>query len=285
MILACPACSTRYVVPDSAIGVEGRTVRCAKCRHSWFQTGVEMPASSGDMPGSAMASPSGAAVAGKIVWKSSPLAADASPRVVMARGRVVQGEGEAPAEPAKVGLAPMRPRTEISFAPIGDDHLKGKAKGESRSRFDRSPPFEQRASRTGLWTGLAVAFALVVAGLGTAVTMYGVPDWVPLPRPVFGGGHKDLRLSFPRERQDRRTLPGGAEYFGASGTITNTGREAQTVPPIRVVLRDQDNKIVYRFDIAPPRRSLEPGETMTVNQAVTDVPKDARVAEIGWKPE
>jgi len=42
MIIACPACSTRYAVPDSAIGVDGRTVRCAKCRHSWFQEGPEL---------------------------------------------------------------------------------------------------------------------------------------------------------------------------------------------------------------------------------------------------
>ncbi len=43
MIIACPACATRYAVPDSAIGVDGRTVRCAKCRHSWFQDGPALP--------------------------------------------------------------------------------------------------------------------------------------------------------------------------------------------------------------------------------------------------
>jgi len=35
MILACPACSATFKIPDGAIPPEGRKVRCAKCKHSW----------------------------------------------------------------------------------------------------------------------------------------------------------------------------------------------------------------------------------------------------------
>lgn len=36
MILQCPECMARYLVPDSSIKAAGRNVRCAKCSHTWF---------------------------------------------------------------------------------------------------------------------------------------------------------------------------------------------------------------------------------------------------------
>src|SRR5918993_1507093 len=149
MIIACPACTTRYVVPDTAIGLEGRTVRCAKCRHSWFQ----------DPPELAQSEP-----------EPAPAAAPEVPR---------------PLSPPPVDPAP---------------------------------------------------FALA--------------------RP-------DLQLDFPADQQERRQLPNGTEYFGASGTITNVGGEAQSVPPILIVLRDGRDRIVYSFEVQPPKRSLAPGESVT----------------------
>ncbi|HEX8059225.1 MAG TPA: thioredoxin, partial [Novosphingobium sp.] len=127
-------------------------------------------------------------------------------------------------------------------------------------------------------------FAAVVLGLVAAVAKFGLPDWVPLARATFGQAEPDLVLDFPPNRQDRRTLPNGTEFFGASGTVTNVGQTRRAVPTILIVLRDGRERIVYSYEVAPPKRVLAPGESMTVNEAVTDVPKTARVAEIGWKP-
>jgi predicted Zn finger-like uncharacterized protein len=37
MILTCPACTTKYAIADTALGPEGRKVKCVSCGHKWFQ--------------------------------------------------------------------------------------------------------------------------------------------------------------------------------------------------------------------------------------------------------
>ena len=55
------------------------------------------------------------------------------------------------------------------------------------------------------------------------------------------------------------------------------------VPTLLIVLRDAGNHIVYSWEVTPPKSVLAPGEAMPVIEAVTDIPRSAKYAEIGWK--
>jgi len=273
MIIACPACATRYVVPDSAIGAEGRTVRCAKCRHSWFQ---DPPVLELGEP-AAVAPPDVAPPARPAETAPAP---ERSPVPPVERPRFVvpPPPSSEPEVPPPLSAEPVQPHVGEATSSEFDALESGS------SQFEAAPPFRRRRNTLKLWTWAAAIFAVLAAGAMAAVSYWGLPDWVPVSRPTFDVGQPDLQLDFPADQQERRQLPNGIEYFGASGTITNIGSEARNVPPILIVLRDARDRIVYSFEVQPPKRSLAPGESVTVNEAVTDVPRSARSAEIGWKP-
>lgn len=153
---------------------------------------------------------------------------------------------------------------------------------DTTSQFDYEPPFRGRRNPIKLWTAAAIGFFLVAAALIAAVSYWGLPSWVPVTQPTFAANEPSLELEFPPDQQDRRTLPNGTEYFGASGTVTNVGRETVSVPPILIVMRDERDTIVYDWEIVPSQPTLAPGETLTIKEAVTDVPRSAKFAEIGW---
>jgi predicted Zn finger-like uncharacterized protein len=41
MLIACPNCSTSYAIDPTSLGPAGRTVRCARCKGTWFADGAK----------------------------------------------------------------------------------------------------------------------------------------------------------------------------------------------------------------------------------------------------
>lgn len=190
-----------------------------------------------------------------------------------------------PSEPAEDVTPPPLPPLKAAAEPVVySDESTAAYYDQDRSSFDYEPPFRRRRNPAKLWMVGAVLFAVLALGGIGAVAWYGLPNWVPLAGGTFAQGEPDLVLDFPPNRQDRRTLPNGAEFFGASGSITNVGKVRLPVPLVLITLRDARDRIVYSWEVVPSKRELAPGESVTINEAVTDVPKSAKYAEIGWKP-
>jgi predicted Zn finger-like uncharacterized protein len=43
MVIVCPSCASEYIIDPARLGGDGRTVRCANCRTTWFVTAEEQP--------------------------------------------------------------------------------------------------------------------------------------------------------------------------------------------------------------------------------------------------
>lgn len=301
MIIACPACSTRYVVPDNAIGVDGRTVRCAKCKHSWFQEG----ASAEDVVGSAKANPAAAPIAAR-ESDSVPTSAGAQPAAPqMPEAERTERQPGAPQRAAEDAAVEKRAENATSrhrapdfdetpppsFSERAGNGIEAEYEHEGEvheddlvSRFDRSPPFGPRRNTLKLWTWAAAIFALLAAGAIFAMSRYGTPDWWPVDKPLFGEAQPDLSLSFPPEAQRWRELENKTWMFTARIEVTNNAREPRRLPPVLIVMLNEREDQIYSWVVQPPQPTLAPGETIAIDEARTDVPRGAVYADVGWAP-
>ncbi len=269
MIVECSACRARFSVAEVQIPPHGRTVRCSRCRHEWH---VEKPG----IPGMAAPKPVAAPVP----------APTAAPEPMPVAEPAVDPDFVPDNEPLFEPLPPrnfdeelhneIREVTEdephhvddldpafldqldavIAQAEAGHTNKKTKAKDSAKPKIakeNRAPlsmkPFKIAVPvLAGLW--LIAAFIAYFPAWSTLPGLSGIYHALGA-KPTDGLAFSDVSMA--REQEGNKTK------FVLSGSIKNNSSADRSVPTVRVLLRDKDNKTLWGREY-PVNAELKPGD-------------------------
>jgi len=285
MILTCPNCGTQYVVKDGAVPPEGRQVRCAACKHSWHQD----PEPTADADSIVAPEPEATPEADQMAQQPAADEAMAEERAedeTIAEATLIDPrsgpeaeqrafeeaviEGDTPAE-----ADPSRPSLRADESPgttAAEEDWKAPPEPEPDAASDSFSPFAENGEveprrRSPLVTILIVAIVVIAAA---ALFWFFAPPDLKAKLGLAAAGATPLRLV--TTHMDRQALESGNELLTVTGRVINPSAKEQDVPPIQAQLRDRAGKVVYRWTIQPPARSLPAGASASFNSAEVNVP-------------
>jgi predicted Zn finger-like uncharacterized protein len=293
MILTCPDCGTQYVVKDGAIPPEGRQVRCAACKHSWHQMPDNAEAEPASEPQAAPPTDEAGASSGQ---------ADADEHENLAEATLIEPRSGPEAEQRAYEEAVLEGDEEPAPAPDTTSEIAPPAAAsppaESTELAATPPPAEQVSSD---WSepphaeaapdmfspfaapdelaprrrnaGLTVITILVIVVIIAALIWFLAPADVKARLGLASADPSPLQLV--TTHMDRRPLESGQELLTITGRVINPSTQEQNVPAIQAQLKNKAGKVVYRWTIQPPARSLAAGSSASFNSAEVNVPAGA----------
>ena len=160
----------------------------------------------------------------------------------------------------QLGLAEAAPSHRLEWVEQDDDF----------SPFARREPEETRSRSRVI---LAAVVVLVVAAIVAGLWFLAPAEW----RQRLGiaeAGETPLQLMMTHS--DRTQLASGNEFLNISGRIINPTDEQQQVPAIHAQLHDGSGKVVYKWTIPPPTKTIPPGGSASFNSAELNIPPAAQ---------
>ena len=264
MLIVCPSCTTAYRIELSTLGAAGRTVRCARCRATWFASVEALVPATLALPA--------------VQETSGPLPASTDEPDEADHAQPKSIDIEAPSdEPTSVTidnsppLVPALAQEGASATATGPDIESVAARRARQARTKRR--------RAGRWPGLPTII-LVLAGTIAALLNWraSVVRFVPQTASLFSavGLPVNLRgLSFDDVKTSVETND-GVTVLVVQGTIANLTRQPLEVPRLRFAVRNAGGYEVYAWTALPTEPVLAPGDRAPFRSRLASPPADAQ---------
>ncbi len=240
MLITCPTCASSYRIDAAKIGPEGRSVRCAACRETWFLT-----------PDAAVEEPPEPAPDAQ----EDPIADAAWAEAAAA----IRDTAEPDAPPA--GDPPPRKRKPVAK----------KAKPKRRSL-----PAAGAVLSAPMICGLGLLAALPVACLARNAVVGLVPQTASLFATIgLPVNRRGLEIRNVIAFQSPAVEDRPAELV-IEGDLVGVGRAGVPVPSLRIEISDAAGKPLKSFPAPAPRASLGAGEAARFRTKLADPPAQGR---------
>jgi len=243
MHIVCPNCQTSYGVTPSALGPEGRNVRCAKCKQVWHAR-PEEALQQVEQAGAAAATDEAAATAEN--WPESGTPHVESPSLA-------PGASEAAGWSAEAG------RSELTE----DD--------TPRARRWRPTSASLSRPHLSLSAGVAAMAALIV---GLMLWRTEVVRVLPQTAGFFklAGINVNLRnLTIDDVHVSTETV-NGAPVTVIEGSVAATGFKPAEIPRLRFIVRDANGTPVYAWNTVLEQAVVDPGEKVAFRSRLASPP-------------
>ncbi len=292
MLIVCPSCATSYMIDPASLGAAGRTVRCARCKATWFATpkkqapdvnafvdGVIAEAQAQTMAPPEPASASGPPPPAADDFGAEPDSPVPEPQAAPPVAPPVEAPAPQAAAPEPVAIAdapslvpPIEhaPLPEPGQAPIEADDVESYA-----ARRERMQARRKQSRRSSRWTAIVlVLFSINVALIGARDE---VVRYLPQTASLFAaiGLPVNLRhLKFENVHISKE-VQDGVNILIVEGTIVSDASKPIPVPRLRFAARTATGQEIYTWTALPSRSILGPGETLDFRSRLASPPPEA----------